>query len=434
MRYIRFLKTPRIAADKRTGKPHATCLIALTSDLGDSTLPYDTPLVADLLSARDEVVASRTALWPAGARTLAISLPLKPAFPAVLRLRISTAPAAAHDTFAALCAAAPAVLSAWSAEFSRAPAPPLVQRRLRIAHRTVSVWEETGDSIARHLWDAGIALASAVGGLATAADPATATSTSPSTTTDPAPIHPPDLASALNLPPSALASGLTAVELGTGTGLVGLTLASLLPHAHVVLTDLPAARSIVATNIAVENAVLAEGARVRFEEWDWDGAVPGWVGEMSEVSERSDVSEVSATSETSETSSAKAASSTTTRAQKRETENEPENRAHPNAKKRIDLALVADCTYNPDSSPALVRTLSRLAALNPRLAVVVALKTRHASEAVFYELMADARFEEAARRVWELPGDEGVGGERVEVFVYRWAGAGEAVGHEREGG
>ena len=55
-----------------------------------------------------------------------------------------------------------------------------------------------------------------------------------------------------------------------------------------------------------------------------------------------------------------------------------------------DLVLVADCTYNTDTIPALVRTLSALISVSPKARIVVFTKTRHSSEALFFDLMREA--------------------------------------------
>lgn len=70
-------------------------------------------------------------------------------------------------------------------------------------------------------------------------------------------------------------------------------------------------------------------------------------------------------------------------------------------------------------SPALVHTLRRLADLNSKITVAIAMKMRHASERVFFELMQDAGFAETALLEWALPGDVRVGEERVLLHVYR---------------
>jgi hypothetical protein len=163
MRYVRFLKTPRITAEKGTNRSTVSCLITITSDLGDSTLPYDAALVAELISPErdfqgDEVLESRGVKWTADMRTLAIALPLKQWHTrGPLRVRVGVAPKATFDTFSSLSSpASSGIVSAWSAEFNAQggskEAVKLVERRFRIANRTVNVWEETGESIARHLW------------------------------------------------------------------------------------------------------------------------------------------------------------------------------------------------------------------------------------------------------------------------------------------
>ena len=72
-------------------------------------------------------------------------------------------------------------------------------------------------------------------------------------------------------------------------------------------------------------------------------------------------------------------------------------------------------------SPALVHTLRRLAAANSNLVTAIAMKMRHASERVFFELMRDAGFRETALLEWPLPGDARLGEEAVLLHVYRLA-------------
>lgn len=86
----------------------------------------------------------------------------------------------------------------------------------------------------------------------------------------------------------------------------------------------------------------------------------------------------------------------------------------------IDMVLLADCTYNADSSPALVATLSALAATAPSLVVLVAMKVRHESELVFFKLMAGARFAVHRKVVLPLPmPEEDLEDEVVDVYLFR---------------
>jgi hypothetical protein len=161
MRYIRFLKTPRILTEKGTAKRHVYCLITVTSDLGDSFLPYDVELSAELISPQQDgrVLVWHTVQWTAGMRTLPITLPLPKAGTALpLCVRVGVEPKAAHDDYHSLSDIdSRGVVSAWSAGFSASAgsheAVKLVERRFGLSSTcTVSLWEETGESIARHLW------------------------------------------------------------------------------------------------------------------------------------------------------------------------------------------------------------------------------------------------------------------------------------------
>ncbi|KAI4691374.1 uncharacterized protein J4E84_003667 [Alternaria hordeiaustralica] len=158
---------------------------------------------------------------------------------------------------------------------------------------------------------------------------------------------------------------LNVLELGTGCGMVGIAIAQTVSNSKVLLTDLPEAREIVERNI--DSVVKAPGASLSFMELDWDADLPGELQSSSEP---------------------------------------------------LDLILAADCTYNPDSSPALVKTLARLSRANPKVRVAIAMKMRHSSEEGFFKLMSDAGFLETDKMEFPLPGDVQVGEETVYLHVY----------------
>jgi hypothetical protein len=160
MRYIRFLKTPRVAKEKGTARSHIYCLITITSDLGDSFLPCDVQLSAEVLSSdpSENVLIWRTVRWTAGMRSLSITFPSPKSPASSLRVRVGVEPRSAFDEYDALAERdSPGIVSVWSAPFA-APsgsreAIKLVERRFRLPNDTeVQIWEETGESIARHLW------------------------------------------------------------------------------------------------------------------------------------------------------------------------------------------------------------------------------------------------------------------------------------------
>ena len=93
------------------------------------------------------------------------------------------------------------------------------------------------------------------------------------------------------------------------------------------------------------------------------------------------------------------------------------------AKQQFDLVVLSDCTYNPDSMPGLVKTLSSLARVSPNALTVVSLKKRHDSEVIFFDLMAGANFIEVEHSAISLPDrcrtETRQDLEMVEVYVYR---------------
>lgn len=93
------------------------------------------------------------------------------------------------------------------------------------------------------------------------------------------------------------------------------------------------------------------------------------------------------------------------------------------AEQQPDLVILSDCTYNPDSIPGLVKTLSSVAKISPDALIVVSLKVRHDSEAIFFDLMAGAEFIEAEHTTIPLPDRyrsvTGQALEVIEIYVYR---------------
>jgi hypothetical protein len=160
MRYIRFLKSPRVVTDKGTSRKQVHCLITITSDLGDSFLPYDIQLAAELLAttnSAEHVLVWSTVSWTAGMRSLPITFPLpkSQALLPNLRVRVGGEPKRTHDELAAISEQdARGVVSAWSPPFTaNVDALKLVERRFKLPDGPITtIWEETGESIARHLW------------------------------------------------------------------------------------------------------------------------------------------------------------------------------------------------------------------------------------------------------------------------------------------
>jgi len=156
-------------------------------------------------------------------------------------------------------------------------------------------------------------------------------------------------------------SPLQAVELGAGCGIVGIALATMLDNCDMLLTDLPEVEEIVTHNI--KEARPQPSSRMHYQTLDWD---------------------------------------------------EPPRNL---CSRPIDLILVSDCTYNADSLPTLVSVLDRLVRTSPEALILVALKRRHESEAVFFDLMRAAAFTPLQAKV-QLPTQHDEVDE-IELYCYR---------------
>ena len=130
-------------------------------------------------------------------------------------------------------------------------------------------------------------------------------------------------------------NGLRIIELGAGCGLVGIWISTALPQSNILLTDLPKTMDILGLNIS--QAPPTAGGSLERMILDWDKGAPDPVRGMN-----------------------------------------------------FDLVVVSDCTYNCDSAPALVRTISALLAQTPSALAVVSAKIRHESETIFFDLMSEA--------------------------------------------
>jgi predicted nicotinamide N-methyase len=148
---------------------------------------------------------------------------------------------------------------------------------------------------------------------------------------------------------SATYRKLQAIELGSGCGIVGISLAQSIPDCEVTLTDLPEAQEIAQRNLDNMNAAISSTAG--FQPLNWEEPLPPGIED-----------------------------------------------------KYFDLILVADCTYNADSSPALVDTFSKLIKRSPKAVILLSMKVRHPDELVFFDYMEKADLVEASRISLPLPG------------------------------
>ncbi|KAJ8096837.1 putative methyltransferase-domain-containing protein [Lipomyces tetrasporus] len=123
-----------------------------------------------------------------------------------------------------------------------------VSRDIPIGVTSLKLVEETGESVARHLWDSGILLGSFL--------------TSSQNNRD---LFVQQL--------RAASKPMRILELGSGCGTVGLSLSKVFPQSHVVLTDLDSARDVCERNIALNcttNKSSRANGKVEFSSFNWD--------------------------------------------------------------------------------------------------------------------------------------------------------------------
>ncbi|KEY66903.1 hypothetical protein S7711_08183 [Stachybotrys chartarum IBT 7711] len=399
MHYIRLLRPPKIAGP--VARPHVELLITITTDLGDSFLHPDEPIPLTVTarapsgSAQWTLSSDGQVSWQPGMRVAKPRIALPPAVSQALakgvdvELRIGTGERlAATGMYGILRAStsehglvlpASVVVSQGHADVD------VLTRRIYLANGPdymsslfVEVEEEIGESIARHIWDAGVVALCAMADLCLTSSPALE---SPNHS-----INMPILKSTISS-----AESLNILELGCGVGILAIGLGTALSltnqpqpqprNCTILLTDLEEAETRARSNIArwAQSRSLADdeaGVRFLYENLDWEDGRQGRFGPHVES-------------------------------------------------RRWDMVMLSDCTYNVDMLPALVETLSALHTCNvsahgtARFAtkVFLATKPRHDSERALFQLMADHGWATVESQVLPLP-VLGAEAEAVEMYLF----------------
>ena len=161
---------------------------------------------------------------------------------------------------------------------------------------------------------------------------------------------------------------LQVLELGSGCGIVGIAFAQISPRSEVFLTDLPEAMELLSINM--EQATPAPHSKLSLSVLDWQKELPAIFQEID-----------------------------------------------------LDIILVSDCTYNCDSIPYLIKTLSAAAQVSPDVLVFISLKKRHPSEAILYDLLDASGFMKVYHTSILLPdhGRAAIGEtlENIEIIGYQ---------------
>lgn len=155
--YIRFLRVPRVQLEENGAVKFISAVLTVTTDLGEIFFPDDLELVVRLVNYEhpNQAVNSWIVYWQKNSRVVKLQLRHRSrASPEKVRLHVASR--TVHNLLAKNKYQTPEILDVWSAAFNvdfNSSAEDLVERELHLTDETcVKIWEETGDSIARHIW------------------------------------------------------------------------------------------------------------------------------------------------------------------------------------------------------------------------------------------------------------------------------------------
>jgi len=156
MRYIRFLKTPKVQENS------IKTTITITSDLGDTFLNEELDLIGTVQGGDDrrQTYLRQTIKWKPGLRALPVTFLIAGKtikWPCCVHIASVQSPS--FDAFENREdeSSIPNMVSVWSDVLDPpngiATASRTAGRRFKLLNKSVlKMWEETGESIARHLW------------------------------------------------------------------------------------------------------------------------------------------------------------------------------------------------------------------------------------------------------------------------------------------
>ena len=150
--YIRFLNTIRELAIHKVS--YIDFVITITTDLGEEFYPADIDIHIYAVAKDETKQHARNFLWRAGMRVLPIRVPWDSTWTKALALEVSTSSSGGIDTLQENHM--PEIVGArnnFLREGSRARTYIHVERVFSLDEGSqLRVWEEIGESIARHIW------------------------------------------------------------------------------------------------------------------------------------------------------------------------------------------------------------------------------------------------------------------------------------------
>ncbi|KAH6690358.1 putative methyltransferase-domain-containing protein [Plectosphaerella plurivora] len=283
MHYLRILRPPTLTLSR--GSWTIPVVLNITTDLSDAllTLPNTIKLKVGVYEASadhggrrvppEEVMAAQIVDWTPGSRVLKTELRLPPGPKPTTPLRVFAFPSAqlwGGSTADVLVSMKPQaqgrIMPVWADVHVGDDAPAyMCCRRLRVGAETspscLEIEEDLGESMARHIWDGGVAAACLLLEQASPSDASAPKST---------------IISYL-----AFTFPANIVEIGCGVGTLGLAAALWRKgESQVLMTDLPDARARAEANISRWSTQhLGDDTKVpKFEDLDWQDGMKGEFG------------------------------------------------------------------------------------------------------------------------------------------------------------
>jgi len=267
MNFVRFVKTPRITSPqnkrpnskanskadaKKPSSQQLSLIVTITADF--SPFAGSANLLCQLVSSTGAALATQQIQWAGYEREVKVNFP---APPSLSRHKVVVTPfdASPSTNFLArfLDGNIAHIVGVETEVFSNETCThqDAVYRRFRSPTSLITIAEQTGETIIRHVWDAGVILSAAFS------------------------YHQlsvlPQALRTFSQPFADTTRPVRVLELGAGVGILGICIALAFPHAKVVITDLLDAQALVEENIrlnASQRPDLAQNASFRVLDWE----------------------------------------------------------------------------------------------------------------------------------------------------------------------
>ena len=328
MNFVRFVKTPRIGSGsakkanaksnpKKTATSQLSMILTITTDF--SPFADSAELLCQFVSPANSIVAEQRVHWDGTLRDIKVDMSIPPGSKEG-QVVITPIDDSGSETFLSqfLGRRTNHVVGVETATFSlnTSNRHDTVYRQFNLPHGPLRIVEQAGETIIRHVWDAGVILSAAV-------------------TCNPISNLPDELQQLLR--PVSSQREMKVLELGTGVGILGVSIATAFPNATVVMTDLLDAQSLVDENLHLNSRShpqIMHNASFRALDWE-ERPFPDWT-----------------------------------------------------VLERFDLIVMADVTYNTATFMALADTLEHLLRNGSKGGKVLCCgKRRHAEEEGFWQLV-----------------------------------------------